>query len=211
MSHYLLSTAQQGSEQWLLDRLGRVTGSRASDALSGEKTAGYRNYLAQLAVERIGGKSLEDTYVSRDMEWGIATEPFARMAYEGLTGELVPEAGFAYLPTIMAGCSVDGFVGDDGILEIKCPKTATHIAYLLGGVFPTEYAPQVMHNLWVTGKRFADFVSFDPRVPQPLQLFVLRVTTHELTSFIRDYEGRVMRFLFDVADMELRLRERMKQ
>jgi len=206
MSRYILSTAAQGTDQWYLDRLGRATSSRAEDIVADEKTAAWRDYLCQLAVERITGKIGEDDYVSREMKHGIEQEPFARMAFEEATGALVETAGFAYLPTIMAGCSVDGFIEDDGIFEAKCPKSATHIAYILAGVMPTKYVPQVTHNLWITGRKYAEFVSFDPRMPGPLQLFRVRVERDE--AAIAAYEKRVMRFLFEVKDLEQTLRER---
>lgn len=201
MSRFILSTAPQGTEEWRLDRLGRATGSRAADILSGS-----RGYITQLAIERLTGGLLDSGYTSADMRWGTDQEPYARMAFEEATGEIVHEAGFAYLPTIMAGCSVDGFIGDDGILEAKCPKSQTHIEYLLAGALPREYEPQVTHNLWVTGRWFAEFVSYDPRLPKPLQLFRVRVERDE--AAIAAYEKRVMRFLFEVSDLERQLRER---
>lgn len=207
---YLLSEHPQGTPEWKLARAGRATGSRAADIVAtiqkGEAAA-RRNYRTQLVVERLTSAPAEDGYVSKEMQWGTENEPFARMRYEEETGAIVREAGFAYLPDIMAGCSVDGFIDEGarlGLLECKCPLTATHIGYLLSKRLPLAYEPQVTHNLWVTGADFADFVSFDPRLPDYLRLFRIRVMRDE--SAIEKHEAAVMRFLKEVDDDVQRLR-----
>ncbi len=149
-----------------------------------------------------------ESFSSKDTQRGIEQEPFARMEYEQHTGEIVREAGFAYLPTIMAGCSVDGFVGDEGIVEIKCPRTATHVSYLLGGSPPKEYIPQMRHNLWVTERTWCDFVSYDPTLPKGLRLFVARYEPSR--GDILMHESDALRFLFRVKDIETQLREKMQ-
>jgi predicted phage-related endonuclease len=209
---YLLSDAPQGSDEWKQARAGKATGSR-SDAIlaiikSGEAAA-RRDYRVQLVTERLTNAPAEDGFVSKDMQWGTDQEPFARMAFEALTGNVVAEAGFAYLPDIQAGCSVDGFVheGDKtGILECKCPKSATHIKYLQAGVLPSDYLAQVTHNAWITGADFVDFVSFDPRFPANLQLFHVRVPVAMLS--IETHEKEVLKFLAEVDELEASLRRR---
>lgn len=199
---YILSEHPQGSPEWKKDRAGKATGSRAGDIVATIKSgeaAGRRNYRAQLVVERLTGDPAEDGYVSKEMQWGTDNEPFARMRYEEETGAVVREAGFAYLPDLPVGCSVDGFIDDGGrvgLLECKCPLTATHIGYLNSGKLPAAYEPQVLHNLWVTGADFADFVSFDPRLPDFLRLFRVRVERDEVA--IKRHEQAVLAFLKEV-------------
>jgi predicted phage-related endonuclease len=206
---YLLSEHAQGTPEWLQARAGKATGSRASDIVAKIKTgeaAARRDYRIQLVTEIISGVPAEDGYVNKEMIWGSETEPYARSAYEAATGALVREAGFAYLPDINAGCSVDGFIdeGDKtGILECKCPKSATHIGYLLAGKVPPAYVPQIVHNLWVTGTDFADFVSFDPRLPEHLQFFLVRFDRVE--GQIAAHEAEVKAFLADVQETVDRL------
>jgi predicted phage-related endonuclease len=204
---FLLSPAPQGSAEWRAIRAGKVTGSKAECINAGGKGVTRRNYVVQLVTERLTGAPQEDGYQSKDMLAGQEQEPFARMAYEAETGELVQEAGFAYLSDIAAGCSVDGFISDAGILELKCPKSAVHIDYMERNRVPPEYVAQVTHNLWVTGRAFVDFASFDPRMPDHLQLFVVRMYRDEVD--IDTHELAVRRFLGDVDALEMRLRGRM--
>lgn len=212
MSRYILSEHAQGTPEWKADRAGKATGSRACDILatikSGEAAA-RRDYRVQIVTERLRGEPVEDGFVSKEMAWGTEQEPFARMAYEIATQAVVKEAGFAYLPDIAAGCSVDGFVEDGGrigIAEFKCPKSATHIGYLLAGVLPSTYEPQILHNLWITGAMFADFASFDPRLPENLQFFRVRVERDE--KKIKAHAEAVMQFLAEVDALEQQLRKR---
>lgn len=209
MSRYLLSTADQGTEEWKLARMGKATGSRAGAIVATIKTgeaAARRDYRVQLVMERLTGSPAEDGFTSKEMQWGTEQEPYARMAYESKTGELVREAGFAYLPDVPAGCSVDGFLEGNGFVECKCPKSATHIEYLQRSRVPPDYLPQVTHNLWVTGCDFVDFVSFDPRMPDYLQFFTVRLTRAEVD--IAAYEAKVLAFLREVDDLERDLRAR---
>jgi len=139
------------------------------------------------------------------MKWGAEQEPFARIAYEAQTGELVQESGFTYLPDLAAGCSVDGFIDGDrlGIVEYKCPISTTHIEYLLGGKLPPKYEPQVTHNMFVTGAQFCDFASFDPRMPEHLQLFIFRVERDD--EKMASYEIALRAFLAEVDSLYDRL------
>jgi len=212
---YILSDHPQGTDLWKQDRAGKATGSRAADILakikSGEAAA-RRDYRVQLAVERLTGAPAEDGYINKEMEWGTAQEPFSRMAFEAATGLLVQEAGFAYLPDIQAGCSVDGFIDDDGrkgLFETKSPKSATHVNYLLAGRLPPQYEPQVTFNMWITGARFADFASFDPRMPEGLQLFRIRVERDD--KRIAEIQDEVTAFLAEVDTLVAKLNERKAQ
>ena len=129
------------------------------------------------------------------------------MAFEALTGEIVEEAGFLYWPSLPIGCSLDGFTGGrKGIFEAKCPKMATHIEYLLAGRIPPEYVDQLTHNLLVTGAEYADFVSFDPRWPEHLQLFYVRAMRNEFD--LKGYEAKLMQFIKEVDVLEAQLRAR---
>jgi predicted phage-related endonuclease len=215
VSRFTLSPHAQGTPEWKADRAGKATGSCANKIdgkiKSGAENADRRNYRVQIVTERLTGEPQDEGFVSKDMQWGTEQEPFARMAYEAATGAIVREAGFAYLPDLPAGCSVDGFIDDDtdgmGILECKCPKSATHITYMRDAKLPADYVAQVTHNLWVTGAAFCDFVSFDPRLPgERLQLFTVRVMRNELD--LKGYEAALMRFLAECDELETWLRKR---
>lgn len=164
----------QGTEDWLKARLGCGTASRANDMCAGETTAAYQNYLWQLVAERETGQS-EDSYTNADMLRGSEIEPVARAAYEAHTGEFVTQTGFWLHPSIKYfGASPDGLVGDDGLIEIKCPRTSTHLRYRHEGKPPTQYKRQMMCQLACTGRKWVDFVSFDNRVRTSKMLFIVR-------------------------------------
>jgi hypothetical protein len=152
---------EQRSPEWFLARAGRLTGSRASDVLAKIKTgeaAARRDYRLQLAAERLTGLPQESDFVNAAMQRGIDCEPIAFAAYEAATGEMVRRTGFICASEQMIGCSLDGDVSDfAGIIELKCPKTATHISYLKAGCMPPAHIPQLTHNLWVTGAEWCDF------------------------------------------------------
>ena len=197
----------QGTPDWLALRVGKVTSSRITHVLAkiakGE-AAPRRNYRAQIVSEILTNVSQEDTYVSREMQWGIDTEPDGRTAYELEQDVMVTPIGFVVHPFIARlGASPDGFVGDDGLVEVKCPNTSTHIGYLLAGVVPAEYEPQMLVAMACTGRMWCDFVSFDPRMPAHLQLFVRRF--HRDETRIADIEGKVMQFLAEVDDTLVQL------
>ncbi|MDE3023657.1 MAG: YqaJ viral recombinase family protein [Pseudomonadota bacterium] len=169
--------AEQGTEQWLLDRLGHLTASRMADVMATTKSgpsASRRNYMAQLVAERLTGVVAE-SFCSSAMEWGTSNEPLARAEYEITAGEFVDQDGFIKHQEIeWCGASCDGFVGKSGLVEIKCPNTATHIDYLLGQKPPSKYVPQMLLQLACTGMEWCDFVSYDPRMPEKHRLFVVR-------------------------------------
>jgi YqaJ-like recombinase protein len=187
----------QGTDEWFADRCGFATASRFKDVLAKIKTgeaAGRRNYRAQLVCERLTGKPAE-SYSNAAMEWGIQTEPLARMAYEAFTGFLVVEVGFVKHGSLLAGASPDGEIDTDGLFECKCPNTATHIETLLNGM-PPEHLPQIQGQLWITGRKWADFVSFDPRLPEKLQMHVERIQRDDI--YIKRLETQVTDFLKEV-------------
>jgi len=165
----------QGSEEWLKARLGCLTASRANDAVAGKTTAAYQNYLWQLVAERLTGQA-EDGYINSDMLRGTEKEPIARAAYEAKTGRFVTQTGFWLHPTVKwLGASPDGLLDDsEGILEIKNPRTSTHLQYLKANKPPTKYVRQMMLQLMCTGRKYCDFVSFDDRLPKEKQLFIVR-------------------------------------
>lgn len=209
MRPYLINSAPQGTDAWLSARAGKATGSRAKDILAKIKTgeaATRRKYRTQLVTERLTGKPQESGFINDAMKWGTDQEPHARRAYEAHTGYIVTEAGFIYLEDVMTGCSVDGLVEDDGMAEYKCPNSDTHVDWIEAGVLPSEHKPQILHNFWVTGRQWCDFASFDPRLPENLQLFVVRYDRIE--DEIKAYESEVLQFLDEVSAMENRLRLR---
>ena len=201
---------EQRTEEWFSARLGKVTASRVADVLakikSGE-SASRKNYKMELVVQRLTGKAGE-SFTNAAMEWGTEQEPFARMAYEAHTSTFVKEEGFVDHPTIEGfGCSPDGIVGE-GLIEIKCPNTANHIETVLENKAPSKYIPQMQCQMACTGAKWCDFVSFDPRVPEDLQLLVVRVERDQ--EYIDSMEVEVKQFLSEVLDLFNQLKARQK-
>ena len=201
---------EQRTEEWFTARLGKVTASRVADVLakikSGE-SASRKNYKMELVVQRLTNK-VGESFTNAAMEWGTEQEPFARMAYEAHTGTFVKEEGFVDHPTIEGfGCSPDGIVGE-GLIEIKCPNTANHIETVLENKAPSKYIPQMQCQMACTGAKWCDFVSFDPRVPEDLQLFVVRVERDQ--EYIDSMEVEVKQFLSEVLDLFNQLKARQK-
>ena len=197
----MIEMMDQGSEEWFTIRIGKVTASRVADVIAKTKSgysASRDNYMAQLVCERLTGQKAEG-FTNAAMQHGTETEPLARAAYEALKDVLVDEVGFVPHPSIqMAGASPDGLVGDDGLIEIKCPNTATHIDTLLSETVPTKYYTQMQFQLACTGREWCDFVSFDNRLPPELQLFVKRVPRDE--TYIRLMEAEIVLFISELDD-----------
>jgi len=197
----MIEMMDQGSESLFQVRIGKVTASRVADVIAKTKTgysASRDNYMAQLVCERLTGQKGE-SFTNAAMQHGTDTEPLARAAYEAFKDVLVDEVGFVPHPTIkMAGASPDGMVGEDGLLEIKCPNTATHIETLLSESVPGKYFTQMQFQLSCTGRQWCDFVSFDNRLPEELQLFVKRVPRDEV--FIRLIEAEIVQFIAELDD-----------
>ena len=197
----MIEMIEQRSDAWFEARIGKVTASRVADVIAKTKT-GYSatrdNYMAQLVCERLTGQKGE-SFSNAAMQWGTETEPLARISYEVAQNVLVDEVGFVPHPSIeMAGASPDGLVGDDGLLEIKCPNTATHIETLLSQTVPGKYNTQMQFQMACTGRQWCDFVSFDNRLPAELQLFVKRVPRDEV--FVRLIEAEIVQFLAELDD-----------
>lgn len=194
---------EQGTKDWHDLRCGKVTASRIDAVMAKIKSgeaATRMNYRAELIAERLTKVQVEG-YVSKEMQWGKDHEDEADIAYEFFTGGVVQHIAFVDHPTIpMAGCSPDGLVGEHGLIERKCPNTATHIKYLKGKNVPSEYAYQMHFQMACTGRKWCDFVSFDPRLPERLQLFVRRLPRDEVA--IKGIEVEVRQFLAEL-DAEL--------
>jgi putative phage-type endonuclease len=191
----------QRTDDWFTARLGKVTASRIADVVSKTKTgvsASRANYMAQLIVERMTGKPTE-SYSNSAMQWGTDTEPLARAAYEMATGYMVDEVGFVEHESLsMCGASPDGLVGEKGLIEIKCPNTSTHIETLINGTIDNKYMLQMQWQMACTDREWCDFVSFDPRMPEPLQLKIIRVNFNE--PLVTDLENQVEQFLNEVQE-----------
>lgn len=201
---------EQGSNEWLIARAGHCTASRFADVLANVKSGGEaatrRNYRMQLVTERLTGIPVE-TYKNAAMEHGTLNEPLAREEYEARTGELVCQVGFIHHPAVpWCGASPDGLVSDDGAIEIKAPYVSmVHVEILRGGV-PSEHIAQIQGVLWVTGRQWCDFVSFDPRMPEKLRLHVQRVPRDE--AYIGKLAEQVSNFLAEVEALHSELMKR---
>lgn len=193
----------QGSPQWLAMRCGIPTASRLRDILPlkrGGESQARRDYKAEIVCEILTNKTAEH-FVSPAMQWGLDNEMLAREAYANAMDVEVGQIGFALHDTITKfGASPDGVIGDDGLLEIKCPTTATHLEYIIGGVVPEEYRPQMYGQMACMPERqWNDFVSYDPRMPKKYRLFVRRLTRDE--GNIAALEGEVVKFNAEIALM----------
>jgi putative phage-type endonuclease len=198
---------EQGTEAWHQQRLGKATASRIADIVAKTKTgwgASRANYAAELVCERLTGTRTEG-FTNAAMAFGTENEPLARAAYEFRHDVTVELASFIDHPKIeMSGASPDGFVGADGLIEIKVPNSATHIQTLLAGAIPEKYRLQMTWQMACTGRQYCDFVSFDPRLPEEMKLFVRRFDRDE--TLIGQLEREVEIFLGEVDDTIKRLR-----
>lgn len=196
----------QRNDQWYQDRLGKVTASRVAEMVAKTKTgwgASRANYRAQLIVERLTGKPTEG-YVNGAMQHGIDTEAQARAAYEFYTDSEVEQVGFVpHFAIKMAGASPDGLVGDDGLVEFKCPQTASHINTLLTETIEDKYVKQMQFQMACTKRQWCDFVSFDPRLPAEMQMFVKRVPRD--AGMIAELEREAKIFLEEVEETMAKL------
>ncbi len=194
---------QQRSSNWFADRWGRATASRFNDVMSvgrnGQALAGRKNYLSELVIERLTEPPTEDIgFKSQAMEWGEEYEPTAVLEYELRTGNQVGNAYFEKHKTLEAGASPDGYVGADGLIEIKCPNSAQHLETLRVKEVPSQYVAQVQGQLWITGRKWCDFISYDPRFPVNAQIFIKRVERDE--KYIKELETTITNFLQEVEE-----------
>lgn len=200
---------EQRTEEWFAARLGKVTASRVADLMAKTKS-GYStsraNYMAELICERLTEAKAE-RFTNAAMQWGTDVEPQARDAYCFMFDTEVVETGFALHPSIADfGASPDGLVGDTGLIEIKCPNTATHIETLFNETVPAKYMTQMQVQMACTGRDWCDFVSFDPRCPAELQMWVHRVPRDP--AAIAEIEGEVQAFLLELDAKLGALREK---
>lgn len=203
---------EQGTDEWFAARLGKVTASKIADVMAtlknGQPGAGRKNYAAQLICERLTSQPTE-SFTNAAMQWGTDTEPQARARYTMETLRSVEEVGFVDHPTIaMCGASPDGLVGDDGLVEIKCPNSATHIETLRGAKIDDKYLKQMHFQMICCEREWCDFVSFDPRLPDEMQIHIRRVErdaelceeiTAAVTGFLAELDAMI-------ADLEKRYR-----
>lgn len=190
----------QGTDEWKMLRLGKVTASRVKDIVATTKT-GYSTsrdkYMTQLLLERLTN-TVAESYSNDAMSWGTEQEPFARAAYEAAKSVMVDQVAFVNHPTIeMAGASPDGLVNDDGLVELKCPMSHTHLESLLGGL-DDQYKVQVNWQMACTGRKWTDLCSFDPRFPAELQLVIKRFERDD--TYIATLEKEVIKFLTELDD-----------
>lgn len=192
----------QGTPEWLAARTGRITASRMSAVMAkgrnGAPSATRAACMVELIAEYMTGLPVE-TYTNADMQRGTDLEPEARAAYEVKTGQMVSEVGLVLHPrNERFGASPDGVVGDDGLLEIKCPRTHVHIAYTLAGKPPAEYLPQMAWQAACCGRKWVDFASYDPKMPEALRLFVVRYVPP--ADYIAELESEAAAFLAEMMD-----------
>lgn len=189
---------EQRTTEWHAARLGKVTASRVSEVIAKGKGATRESYMADLIVERLTGQRVGG-FTTAHMEWGTEQEPHARAAYSARTGELVEEVGFIDHPRITnSGASPDGLVGDEGLVEFKCPATSTHLDTLLAGEVPSKHLAQIQWQMACTGRKWCDFVSYDPRLPEHLRMFVKRIPRDD--KRIAELEAEVQKFLVELDE-----------
>jgi len=196
-----MDSSVQGSQAWLQARCGVVTASRFNDVMSkiksGEAATRY-NYKAEIIAERLTGLPTT-SFTNAAMQWGTDHEDEARKVYEAITGYFVEQTGLVMHSTLKAGASPDGLIDEKGLVEIKCPNTATHIQTLLAGEMPKKHYAQVQGQLWITGRAWCDFVSYDPRLDDKNAIFITRVERDD--EYIQLLEDNIMDFLEEVDEL----------
>jgi putative phage-type endonuclease len=198
----------QGSPEWYAARCGKVTASRVADVVNKIKSGAYStaraNYFNELLCERLTGLPTE-TYVSKEMQWGKDNEAAAREVYMARTGADVTQVGFVDHPEVeRSGASPDGMVFEDGLVEIKCPLTKTHLAFLMTSEIDKDHVTQMRWQMACTGRSWCDYVSYDPRLPKGLDYHCVRVMADPSAAL--DLETEVMDFLTELAEQETLLR-----
>lgn len=197
----------QRTEDWFAARMGKVTASKVADILATTRSgpaASRRNYMMQLLCERLTGNR-EESWQNAAMQRGTELEPFARIAYEAVQGEVVEEVGFIIHPRIDGfGASPDGLVGPNGLVEIKCPNTAQHVEFLRTGKIESKYDWQMRAQMACTNRDWCDFASYDDRLPEPLQLKVVRVYREEEKEL--EMLEAIHKFLDELSALESELK-----
>lgn len=199
-----MSEIIQGSAEWLQLRCGRATGSEFSSILAKGQGITRKKYLRRLVSERLTGKPTE-TYKNDHMLRGNEQEPFARMAYEARTGNMVQEVAFIPHATLMAGVSPDGLIDLDGGAEIKSVIPTVQLDTILDGTYPSEHKAQIQGSLWITGRTWWDFCSFSPDMPENLRLYIFRVVRDE--AYIATLAAEVKTFLSEVDALVAKMKE----
>jgi len=203
--------AEQGTAEWFKQRYGNASASRIKDIIAKTKS-GYsssrENYMVELVLERFG--VFQEPFSTAAIEWGKEQEIFAKARYEIETNRIVNDCGYILHPSILkSGASPDGLIDENGVLEIKCPNTKTHFEYLIKGVPPSQYIPQMAWQMACTKREFADFVSYDPRAPEGLDFFTVRYERDE--KYIEMLENEVSQFLIEVENKFLQLQNKLNE
>lgn len=202
---------EQQSPEWFSARYGNASAYRIKDIIAKRKSgysASRENYMTDLVLERFG--VFPEQLDTAPIRWGNEQEPFARAMYEVSENVMVQECGFILHPTIeKSGASPDGLIGDDGVLECKCPNTKTHFEYLLAGVPPSQYIPQMAWQIACTGRKWASFVSYDPRAPEGLQYFHVKYVPEP--EYIAMLESEVSQFLIEVENKYQQLKNKLDE
>jgi len=205
------TSSEQGSARWLYERCGYVTASRFNAVIAktkaGKPTADREKYLWEVVVERLTGQP-QDHFTSTAMQWGTDQEQRSRMDYEASTGAMVEQVGFIKHPTLpMVGGSPDGLIDDDGGWESKSPyNSGIHLQTVIAGAMPEEHRAQVQGLMWISGRKWWDFQSFDPRLPEPLNRFTQRIERDD--AYIAAMEAEVITFSAEVDAIVRKLKER---
>ena len=203
---------EQGSPEWLAARLGKVSASRMADMTAKTKTgwgASRANYAAELIAERLTGTPAE-RFTNAAMAWGTEKEPDAKDCYCFLRDAEIEAVGLVLHPTIEMACaSPDGLVGSAGLIEVKCPNTATHIDTLLSETIPEKYVKQMQWQMACTGRDWCDFLSFDPRMPADMQVFIRRLPRDG--GLIADLERAAVTFLAEIDETVATLRAKFER
>lgn len=192
----------QGSTEWQEIRCGKITASKITDIMAklktGKPSAGRTTYMGQLIAERLTGVK-SDSFSNSAMQWGTETEPQARAAYEFLNDAEVDQMAFMDHPSIeSSGMSPDGLIGIDGLLEIKCPNTSTHIDFLISKKIPKKYINQMQWQMACSNRKWCDYMSFDPRMPEHLNNLVVRVNRDD--DYIKEMENEVINFNSEINE-----------
>jgi len=200
---------EQGSDEWKQARLGHVTASNIAEVMSKGKgnaeAVGRYKYKVRLVAERLT-MTAGESYANAAMQWGIEQEQFACIEYEAATNQFVDKVGFVLHPEIeWVGVSPDRLVGQEGLIEVKCPNTTTHLDYLFENKVPSEYYKQIQCQLWVTGRQWCDFISYDPRLPKRNQLLIVRTERDE--KLIAEMKTETEKFLDEVKTLIMKLGE----
>lgn len=193
----ILVNCTQGTPEWFAARAGVITASKFSDAIStlrsGDPSQASKDYAYKVAIERIYGETTEDTFVTWEMRRGTELEPLARIAYEAKTGNLAEESGIVLTEDRAFGYSTDGFVDEDGLIEIKCPNSARKLVEMWETGDISEYEHQIQGGMWITGRKWCDFIMYAPQLESVgKHLFIKRVERDE--DFIEEMEEKLVAF-----------------